>query len=297
MGKYSIKDLENISGIKAHTIRIWEKRYKLIEPKRTNTNIRYYSECDLRRLLNISILNHNGLKISQIAAMDEDEIKRRVFDVTMESKSENVQLENLMAGMLELEEVKILNTISASIIKEGFESTFENLLLPFIDRVTCLWQTGTVISAQKQFVLNLIRRKLVVAIDNEARGLIGSGPRMVMFLPEHETDEIELIFYNYMARKENFEVIYLGPSVKQNDLRILNNVKQADVFMTVFSSQYSTELLEKQMAEYRKQFPSTPFLVGGRQITSLQLHFPDGFSAISSIKDFRDAVRVLKYSD
>jgi DNA-binding transcriptional MerR regulator len=297
MGKYSIKDLENISGIKAHTIRIWEKRYKLIEPKRTDTNIRYYSECDLRHLLNISILNHNGLKISQIASMNEDEIKRRVFDVTMESKSDNVQLENLMSGVLELEEVKILNIISASIIKEGFESTVENLLLPFIDRVYSLWQTGTVISAQKQFVLNLIRRKLVVAIDNEARGLTGSGPRMIMFLPEHETDEIELFFNNYMARKENFEVIYLGASVKPNDMRIINNIKRADVFMTIFSSPYSSGLLEKQMADYRIQFPSTPFLVGGSQVKSAQLHFPGGFSAIRSIKDFRDAVRVLKCFD
>jgi len=297
MGKYSIKDLEQISGIKAHTIRIWEKRYKLIEPKRTSTNIRYYSEGDLRRLLNISILNHHGLKISAIAEMDESDIRKRVMDLSLDGKSNEGQIDNFIAAMLELNELKFLNILSTNIVKLGFENSVESILFPFIERVYFLWQTGTVLSAQKNFIHTLIRQKISVAIENEMRTSISSGARLIMFLPKHEDFEIEILFYNLLARKENLEVIYLGTSVELNDLRILNNSKKADLFMTAFSSPHSIESINTLMAEYNEMFPDTPFFISGRQARIQKLKYPEGFSAISCISEFKQAIQLINYSD
>ena len=116
MGRYSIKDLEKISGIKAHTIRMWERRYQLIEPQRTDTNIRFYSDCDLKRLLNISILNHHGIKVSHIAGMTEEEIKNRVLDIAIDNRVSNVQIENMMIPLLELDENKFANADRKSVV-------------------------------------------------------------------------------------------------------------------------------------------------------------------------------------
>lgn len=297
MGKYSIKDLEQISGIKAHTIRVWEKRYKLIEPKRTSTNIRYYSEGDLRRLLNISILNHHGLKISAIAEMDESDIRKRVMDLSIDGKSNEMQIDNFVSAMLELNELKFLNILSGNIVKLGFENSVEQVLFPLIERVYYLWQTGTVLSAQMNFIHTLIRQKIAVAIENEMRTSMSSGARIVMFLPPHENFEIELLFYNLVARKEKLSVIYLGTSVDLNDLRILNNSKKADLFMTAFSSPQSIESINTLMSEYSEMFPDTPFFISGRQARVQELKYPESFSVISSIHDFKQAIQLINYSD
>ncbi|TCO03634.1 MerR family transcriptional regulator [Natronoflexus pectinivorans] len=297
MARYSIKDLEKISGIKAHTIRMWERRYGLIEPERTPTNIRYYSDCDLKRLLNISILNHHGIKISHIAGLSDTEIRSRVLDLSLDGRTNNVQIESLMVSMLELDEKKFLNTLSASVIKFGFESTVENILFPFLEKVGVLWQAGTISPAEEHFMSNLIRQKLFVAIDHEMQNSSVSGPRIIMFLPEGELHEIGLLFYNLLARKEGLDVIYLGPSVPVSDLLQVHHVRPADAFMTSFISAYTTEGLEDLMKLYREKFPEIPFLVSGYQIKELNPSLPDGFTVIPGVKGFKDAIKLVKFSE
>ncbi|WP_026475372.1 MerR family transcriptional regulator [Alkaliflexus imshenetskii] len=297
MARYSIKDLEKISGIKAHTIRMWERRYKLIDPQRTDTNIRYYSDCDLKRLLNISILNHNGIKISHIAGFSDEEIKSRVLDLSIDGRSNSVQIESLMVAMLELDEVKFLNALSASIIKFGFENCVENILFPFLERVGVLWQAGTINPAQEHFMSNLIRQKLYVAIDNEMQSRVVSGPRIIMFLPENELHEIGLLFFNLIARKEGFDVVYLGASVPLSDLLLVDKVRPADAFLTAFIAARNKEELELMMKEYYKLFPDRQFLVTGFQVKELKPVLPETFRVISSVRAFKDAIRLLKFSE
>jgi DNA-binding transcriptional MerR regulator len=297
MGKYSIKDLEKISGIKAHTIRMWERRYKLIEPQRTETNIRYYSDCDLKRLLNISILNHNGIKISHIAGFSDAEIKNRVLDLSIDGRSNNVQIENLMVAMLELDETKFLNALSGAIIKFGFETSVETILFPFLERIGVLWQAGTINPAQEHFMSNLIRQKLYVAIDNEMQSPVHNGPRIVLFLAEHEQHEIPLLFYNLIARKEGLEVIYLGSGVPMNDLQLIHRLRPADLFMTSFISAIDKDNLEQLLLQYRELFPGVPFWISGYQVKENNPSLPEGFAVIPQIKAFKEAVRLLKYSE
>ena len=167
MIRYSIKDLEKITGIKAHTIRIWEKRYGIVEPSRTQTNIRYYSDEDLRHLMNVAILNKYGYKISNIQGMTSEEIKKSVLELTYQYLDNDHLVDNLVMAMIELDEQRFDKIISSSIIKQGFDFTFENLLARFLEKIGILWQTGAVNPAQEHFISQLIRQKLILAIDGQ----------------------------------------------------------------------------------------------------------------------------------
>lgn len=295
MGKYSIKDLEKISGIKAHTIRMWERRYGLIEPQRTETNIRFYSDCDLKRLLNISILNHNGIKISHIAGLTDAEIKNRVLDLSIDGRSSSVQIESLMVAMLELDETKFLNGLSSSIIKLGFEVSVETVLFPFLERIGVLWQAGTINPAQEHFISNLIRQKLFVAIDNEMQSPVQNGPRIIMFLSEHEHHEIGLLFYNLLARKEGMNVVYLGAGVPLEDLSLVHRLRPADVFMTSFITAMDKQEMEDLLREYHKRFPDIPFYLSGLQMELIQPELPEGFTVVNKVRVFKERLRLLRY--
>ena len=295
MGKYSIKDLEKISGIKAHTIRMWERRYGLIEPQRTETNIRFYSDCDLKRLLNVSILNHNGIKISHIAGLTDAEIKNRVLDLSIDGRSSSVQIESLMVAMLELDETKFMNGLSSSIIKLGFEVSVETVLFPFLERIGVLWQAGTINPAQEHFISNLIRQKLFVAIDNEMQSPVQNGPRIIMFLSEHEQHEIGLLFYNLLARKEGMNVVYLGAGVPLEDLSLVHRLRPADVFMTSFITAMDKQEMEDLLREYHKRFPEIPFYLSGLQMELLQPELPEGFTVVNKVRVFKERLRLLKY--
>ncbi len=294
---YSIKDLEKISGIKAHTIRIWERRYNIVEPKRTPTNIRFYSDADLKRLLNISILNQNGIKISKIAHLSDDQLRGRVLDLCLDGRNNDVQIESMMIAMLDLDEHKFVNTLSASIIKLGFEECMEQILFPFLDRIGVLWQTGSINPAQEHFISNLVRQKLIVAIDNEMQNNEPEGLKLIMFLPDRELHELGLLFYNLMARKEGVGVTYLGVSVPLNDLIKVQELTGAHAFFTSVISAKDKEELEDMFQKYREALPGFPFLVTGLQLKEHNPKLPEGFTAVSCVKGFKEAIRLLKYSE
>ncbi len=292
MAEYSIKDLEKISGIKAHTIRIWERRYNVIEPMRSETNIRKYNDSDLKRILNISILNQNGFKISKIAALDNQQLKERVLDLCIDTKNTNVQIESLVFSMLELNELKFNNVLTHSIIKRGFETTVEEILFPFLDRIGVLWQAGTISPAQEHFISNLIRQKIIVAIDNEM-ATQKSEKQITFFLSEGELHEIGLLFFSLLARKEGFGVIYLGISVPHNDLKTINEIQKADAFFTSFISAPEKQNIKQLLLKYKKDFPDTPFMVTGLQVKNHADIIPEGIQIISSADDFKRALREL----
>jgi DNA-binding transcriptional MerR regulator len=236
MASYSIKDLEKLSGIKAHTLRIWEKRYGLVEPKRTETNIRYYDDEDLKKILNTALLNRNGVKISQIAQLDRKEISIKVGALAGNSRENENIIDNLVIAMIELDEYKFEKILSNTIIQKGFEETIRNAIYPFFEKIGILWQTGAINPAQEHFMSNLIRQKLIVAIDGIAQKDINSANRFVLFLPEGELHEIGLLFYYYLIKKRGHKVVYLGQSVPFDDLVSVTHTKKCDYFFTSFSS-------------------------------------------------------------
>ena len=292
MAVYSIKDLEKISGIKAHTIRIWERRYGVIEPMRSNTNIRKYTDDDLKRILNISILNHNGLKISNIARLDNQQLKDKVIDLCLDHGNTNVQIESLVVSMLELNEHKFNSVLTTSIIKRGFEDTVEEILFPFLDRIGVLWQAGTISPAQEHFISNLIRQKIIVAIDNEM-GRETNDKKITFFLPEDELHEIGLLFYSLIARKEGFGIVYLGVSVPFEDLIAVNKIQKADAFFTSFISPPSKSELDDMLTKYKAEFSDTPFIITGLQVKKHESTISKSFHLITSAKDFKNVLHSM----
>ncbi|MBR8537630.1 MerR family transcriptional regulator [Carboxylicivirga sediminis] len=294
MAFYSIKDLEKISGIKAHTIRIWERRYNLIEPQRTSTNIRYYDDDDLKRILNVSILNQNGYKISKIADMTEEQLRERVIDLCLDTRNTDVQIESLLVAMLEMDESKFTNVLTNSIIKLGFEATVEVILFPFLDRIGILWQAGTINPAQEHFISNLIRQKLIVAIDNEMQNFIPKADKtIVFFLPENELHEIGLLFYSLIARKEGFSVIYLGASVPVEDLKVVFDVRKADAMFTSFVSAGKKEDIEAILKGIEESVPAVTSFVTGLQVRELKPALPKQFEVITTAKDFKARLNAM----
>lgn len=224
-------------------------------------------------------------------------MRDRVLDLCLDARNNNVQIESLMVSMLELDEHKFLNVLSGTIIKFGFDETVEQVLFPFLERIGMLWQAGTINPAQEHFISNLVRQKLVVAIDNEMQNMTVNGPRVIFFLPEDELHEIGLLFFNFIARKKGLDVVYLGMSVPLADLKLVHQVRPADAFFTSFVSAREKGELEHDLQQLRNYFPQIPFFVSGLQIKEQRPALPEDFTVISSVKTFKERIKLLKYSE
>jgi len=282
MSHYSIRDLERLTGIKAHTIRIWEKRYGLIEPERTNTNIRAYCDAELKKLLNISILNRNGVKISKLVNLSPEEIAQNISKLNDSPADTESYLENLVLAMIEFDEQKFEKILSHAIIQMGFEDTIIHIVSPFFIRVGIMWQTGTINPAQEHFVSNLIRQKLFVAIDSQMSGDSTNMKTFLLYLPEGELHELNLIFSNYMIRKRGHRVIYLGPNVPFNDLVEIDRFKPSDYLMTSIITAISQIDLKKYLQKLSLSFPEKTIYVSGEQLSLYTDKFPENIKYLAS---------------
>lgn len=221
MGKYSIKELERLSGIKAHTLRIWEKRYNLFEPDRTDTNIRYYSDEDLKKLLNVSILSNSGIKISKIVSMDDEELKRTIANVEDAAVIKQKRVDDLILPMIEYDE-KTFNRLFDNYIQEiGVEKTFIDVIYPFLEKIGILWLTDDVDPAQEHFTSHLIRQKLSSVIE-ELPAVKEPSNKAILFLPEGEYHELGLLFFAYMYKKRGVKVFYFGQSIPLSEIQTVS---------------------------------------------------------------------------
>ncbi len=232
MNHYTISDLEKFTGIMAGTIRIWERRYQIIKPHRTDTNRRWYDNDDLKRILNISILYRKGIRISKIATFSEAEIDEKVILLTRESSDTETLFDSLIVAMSDLDEDRINDLLMRSIINKGFEETFTGVVFPFLRRVGIMWHTGSVDIGSEHFVSNIFKKRLIAAIDTLSPPEHRDRKKFIMFLPESELHEIGLLFFTYMIRKTGHSVLYLGQSTPFNCLKELVEQWHPDFLVT-----------------------------------------------------------------
>ena len=286
LGTYTIKELEVLTGIKAHTIRIWEQRYNILQPNRTQTNIRYYTENDLKHLLNISLLNKNGLKISRIARMSDTQVKDKVLELTETSFEYTRQVDALVVSMVEFDEAAFEKTLSASIRHVGFEETFVSIVFPFLNKLGILWQTAVIKPAHEHFISNLIRQKLIAAIDAQSAQLTGEKKlKHLLFLPEREQHELTLLFTNYLLRARNYRTLYLGTSVPVSDLTEVLKDYSPDFMFTVCVSYPAVERIQAFLSHLAEKFPDTRIIVSGRQTLGADLDVPDNIVVFPSLQE------------
>lgn len=289
MAVYSIKDLENISGIKAHTLRIWEQRYKILTPCRTETNIRTYSDEELKRVLNIALLqDKGGFKISSIASMSEAEIASHILHLSESHFDFPDQIQALTIAMLDLDELKFQLLTKNMVQVHGFESYMLHVIHPFLRKLSGLWLSGSVGPAQEHFISHLIRQKLIASIDQQDLSLKPDAKKFLLYLPEGELHEIGLLFANYVFRARKHSVVYLGQSLPYDELLLAYNMHQPDYVFSVFTSEPNAEIIDDYLAQMAVDLPNTQVVVTGYQILQSERKVPESIKLLGDFQALID---------
>ncbi|MDO5977511.1 MerR family transcriptional regulator [Flavivirga spongiicola] len=287
---FSIKDLENLTGIKAHTIRIWEKRYDLLSPNRSDTNIRNYSLASFQKLLNISYLNNNGLKISKIANLKEDEIPIKVREIASRAKIEDHAINAFKMAMINFDQVLFYSTYNNLLENKSFSEIFYTVFLPLLNEIGLLWQTNTITPAHEHFLSIHIKQKIL--LNTERLQILEPKPvskTFVLFLPDNEIHDIGLLFINYQLRSKGYHTIFLGESVPMQSLTDL-----LDFFDDVtFISYFTVYPPEQDIPDYINRFnelllnkENTNLLLLGKKISDLSIQdLPKKVNTFNSIED------------
>lgn len=285
MAIYSIRDLEKLTGIKAHTIRIWEQRYRLIEPARTDTNIRYYTDENLRHLFNIALLNKHGLKISRIARMQPEEIAAKVGEITQNQSNPNAQIDALTLAMINFDEPGFDRVFSTAVWENGFEHTVIELVYPFLDKLNVLWLTNSISAAHEKFIGNLMRRKLMCAIDQEEPGYSRDAATFILYTPEGESQELTLLFMHYLLRKRRQRVVYLGAGISLNDLRDTCHPLRPDYIFTILQEPLSRQSIQHYIDQTALAAGSAHLLLTGAQLFINPVQLPPNARILNGLPD------------
>ncbi|WP_373553693.1 MerR family transcriptional regulator [Haliscomenobacter sp.] len=291
---YSIRDLEKLSGIKAHTIRIWEQRYGVIAPKRTKTNIRYYQDDDLKFLLNVSLLNKNGVKISKIAKMSRQTVAEKVASIAEINFENSTQLDALTLSMIEMDEQKFDRIVSMNIQQLGFERTMLEVIYPFLDKLGVLWLTGSINPVQENFISYLIRQKIIVAIDQEPIPQGKQVKKFIIYLPEGEKQELTLLFMHYILKSRRNHVLYLGQDISIADLRDACKVHKPDFIFTMISETFAKEPVQKYVDKLSETFPECQVLLSGYQVVAQKVTAPHNVRVLRSLDHTLEFLEVVK---
>jgi MerR family transcriptional regulator, light-induced transcriptional regulator len=263
MNFFSIRDIENLTGIKAHTLRIWEQRYQLFSPKRRESKHRFYDNEDLKYILRIAYLYNNGHKISQIAAFTQEQIMRMALELKPNEDNFEVYINQLTEAAIDLDQVRFDRVLHNLVLHAGFEKSITKVLFPLLQRIGLLWLTGNVIPAQEHFASALIIKKMLVAIDGLEKPSNNCGRKVLLFTPVGELHEIPLLFMHYMLKKNGVPHIYLGKNVSLDMLDLV--CKQHSVNQLYFH--VITNLTRCDMKEYvcrlSRLFPDKEIVFSG----------------------------------
>jgi DNA-binding transcriptional MerR regulator len=284
VSKYSIKELEQLSGIKAHTLRIWEQRYNFIKPKRTETNIRFYNDNDLKLILNVSLLKENGHKISKISRMCSEEMQSEVVKLTQERLTFPEQMHAMTLAMIDCDEKGFQKIMETNVAIHGMENFMLHLVFPFLHKVGIMWQTGSVSPSHEHFISGLIHRKLEAAIDHLPCP-DSYHKRFLLFLPEGELHDLSLLFSSYLLKKRHHEVIYLGPNLPLYDLASIYESHHPDYFLTILTSHPPACQVSQYIRSISELFPESTILIAGRQVACLDIDLPSNFQLLLKIED------------
>lgn len=281
--KYTIKDLEILSNIKSHTIRIWEKRYNILQPARTDTNIRYYSNEDLKILLNVSFLNQKGYKISKIAEMNESQRNELVGSLSHPEGEHSSYIDQLIVSMIDLDESHFRRNMNEIIRLIGLEKAFTQVVYPFLERIGIMWQTGAINPAQEHFISHLIRHKIIANIENIDFPTDATKPRVVLMLPGEEMHEIALLLYQYVLRKNAFPTVYLGQAVPMESMERIIEISKAQYIVAHLTNPLSDEDLLRFVHSFSNF--SGKIILSGYAVQHFDCSQINGVKVISSIEE------------
>lgn len=292
--QYSIKDLEKLTGIKAHTLRIWEKRYGILYPERSETNIRHYTDKDLKKLLNISLLNKHGYKISLLAKLSDYDLNEQVLSLTQNDAVSELQLDSLITAMIELDESKFDKIINNAIIHYGFEETICKVIRPLFEKIGILWQTNTINPAHEHFISNLIRQKILVATDGIIHNSGINQKTFFVFLPEGEWHEIGLLIHSYFIKKAGHKIIYFGQSLPFPALVEAAHSIDPDFILTILTCSLTDNDGLPYIQRLSTTFDTKTIFISGIQVKTLPETLPDNVKFVASLPEFKQILTSIQ---
>lgn len=291
--KFSIRDLENLSGIKAHTIRIWEKRYNLLSPERTSTNIRTYSLASLQKLLNITLLYNNGYKISKIAKIPEQNIPLLVREIVAKNSVKNHAINAFKVAMINFDQTLFMGTYNSLLSEKSFREIFMNIFIPLLNEMGMLWQTDTISPAHEHFITGLIKQKILINTEKLQHLEPSKTDKIfVPFLPENEIHEIGLLYINYEIVLRGYKSIYLGQTVPLENLNEVMNYFENLYFISYFTVVPTKDHINsyiKDFAAIAKNYTNPNLWILGRQV-----QYVDEKKLPSFIKTFTSINQILE---
>ena len=295
MAQYSIRDLEQLSGVKAHTIRIWEQRYGLLQPQRTATNIRSYGEADLRRLLQVATLCGRGQRISQVARLSEAERQHAALALCRAVQpSAAARLSALLGAALDLDEPHLHRLFDEAVAELGLEETVLSLGYPLLQRLGVSWKEGSLSVAQERLVAQLLRQELLAFTDALPLRPLSqtAAPRWLLFLPEGEHHELALLFMNYALRARGCQVLYLGANLPLADVVAAARAFGPVALATVLTTAPARGQVRAFAAELRAQLPAAELLLFG-ELAAHTPGLPAGCRALDCLHEFRDSIAAV----
>lgn len=287
MAEFQIRELAHLTGVKAHTIRVWEQRYNLLTPKRTATNIRFYADDDLCTLLNVALLADHGYRISRIALMTPDQRAREVETLAGQPEpDESHVLQLLVRATVGLDEFMFDQALGGAIRADGLPRTMLRIVYPFMERIGILWQTGTINPAQEHMITNLIRQQVIVAIDGLRAAPPPDAPRFVLYLPENELHELALLFMHFLLRARGLRVLYLGQDLPTRDLQAVCGLACPDYLLTVLTVVPERDDVAQYVAGLAEQHPGVGLLLYGNQVHADELPLPAAAQRFRRMTEF-----------
>lgn len=287
---YSISDIEALTGIRAHTLRIWEQRYSIFLPKRTESNIRYYDEDDLRLLLNISTLNDSGYKISKIAKMTSGEIVELVQKLRNNHAESDVQVRLLSGAVVRFDEAEVESILTACIREKGFVETMHELVFPLLKRIGFMWKIGLVNAAHEQFIMHLICSRIICHINSLSPDLQASPQRYLLFLPEGEFHEAGLLFAKYLLKAEGYDVLYLGANFPAEGLSKVIENYQPDALLSVVTPMRIEVNLRPHLQKVVQNVEDISLILVGVKNDGHDPSAHPQLSVFSNLKEFQELI-------
>jgi DNA-binding transcriptional MerR regulator len=288
MNGFTIRDLENLSGIKAHTIRVWEQRYRFLKPQRTPTNIRYYTNDELKIILNVSLLNKYGFKISHIDRMAYEEMEQRILTLDDAQAIQERLVNELIRHMVDMNITAFEKTLTGFITQKSIERAIPQLIFPFLEKTGMLWQSGHINPAQEHLASNSIRQKLIVAIE-KAVPVKQSRHQCVLYLPEGEYHELGLLYIYYLLKSRGVPAIYLGANVPVKDVGFVVKMKKPDYALIHLTAGGNNFNFEKLLINIRQHTGNIRTIISGQIVQSYRkappscIEFKKSFSEITEL--------------
>ncbi len=289
MEAFTIRDLENLTGIKAHTIRIWEQRYSFLKPQRTDTNIRYYTSQELRKILNIALLAKYGYKISHINKMNEDDLRKNIYSLSTAEAQQDRLVNDLIQCTVNIDMEKFENVLDSYILSKGIDKTIIQIIFPFLNRIGILWMTNHISPGEEHLITNIIRQKLIVGIEGVSTHFL-RDKLLLLFLPEGEYHEIGLLYVAYLLKKHGTKVLYLGADVPVKDLKTICSIKPPDYLYTHTTCDFKSE---KYFSELHNAMPNTKLVISGKLCHKFKNKNPNFVHVKKSLPEVMEFISTL----